>query len=204
MLFNNASFDIRLDDPSIYYLSAPSGFGKSTLLDILIGLQPVDPTSFLINDEPVHGVFGLLQGTVLLVDQQPVFINGTFSENLLLDQVNCSSDLVQQVLTTCCLSDFLDSLPAGLQTKISSSGSPLSAGQKQRLSLARALLRFPKLLLLDEATANIDSFTQRTIFTRILQQYKLPIIISSHDPQLRSLCSHLIEITNGKIILSKN
>lgn len=198
-LFSETNIFLDLTQPVSYFLSAPSGSGKSTLFDILVGFLPIHSGSFLINDLQCSTVYETVMDSIVLVDQQPLFIDGTIRDNLLLGRSELTDGEIMQALDIACMTEVISSLPAHLSTLITSKASLLSSGQRQRLSIARAVLRRPQLLLLDEATANIDHTTECKIINNLKQYTTASIVISSHNTDLRKFCDSQLIIANSKI-----
>lgn len=148
-----------------------SGIGKSTLLRLLTGLEKPTSGEILIGNQSLHMIDGKAwRGGLAYVEQSSSFFHGSLRENL---TAFCKTDLplqesaLTQVLNICGLIELIAKMPMGLETPIDERGSQLSSGQKQRISLARALLRKPDFLLLDEATNALDENSERILMQSI-------------------------------------
>ncbi len=159
-----------------------SGTGKSTLLSIILGV--IEPTSgeVTINQLAPNDYFSANPFSVGYVGPEPFLMEGTVLENISFGNPHQLSEMdIREALRAAHLLDWCDQPTVGLNYNISENGEGLSTGQKQRLSLARALLLKPRLLVLDEISANLDTQTEQEIAQTIQQlKGKTTIIIVSH------------------------
>ncbi len=136
-----------------------TGAGKSSFVTALFRLVEADSGVVSLDGVDIAGLnLQALRGRIAIITQDPVMIHGTIRYNL--DPFGCCDDAqIGEVLDICQLTEFVTSLESGLDYVIDSSGNNISLGQKQQFSMARALLKKPKLLVLDEATSSIDNKT---------------------------------------------
>lgn len=148
----------------------PSGAGKTTLIDLILGLLEINNGEVRISGETPEIAIEKWPGAIAYVPQDVVIINASIKENLGVGfPLKCISDeSCWDALRVAQLEDFVRSLPEGLLTRISESGSNLSGGQRQRLGIARALITKPKVIILDEATSSLDAQTEEDISQAIL------------------------------------
>jgi len=142
----------------------PSGAGKSTLVKLLVGLYTPKSGTILYNGVPVHRVdLNELREKIGFVTQDTQLFAGTIRENLLFVNPTATDDECMDVLHKAAAHSLLARADRGLNTLIGEGGVKVSGGEKQRLSIARALLRRPQLLVFDEATSSLDSLTEEEI-----------------------------------------
>jgi ATP-binding cassette subfamily B protein len=156
----------------------PTAAGKTQLLYVLIGL--LQPTSGTVTyDGELLDSFDkeTLHRQVGIVFQDSILFNMTLRENIAFSSGIADQDL-EKAIAAAELSDFVETLPQGLDTVVSERGTTLSGGQKQRVMLARALALNPKVLLLDDFTARVDTTTERAILRNIHEQYPGITLIS--------------------------
>lgn len=145
-------------------LVGPTGAGKSTLINLLTRFYEYDQGVITIDGVPVHEMNkAWLRSRIGYVTQESFMFNGTVRENLLIGKRDASDEELWEVLRSAHADSFVQRLEKGLETRVGERGVKLSVGEKQRLSIARALLRNPPILLLDEATASVDTETERQI-----------------------------------------
>lgn len=145
-------------------LVGPTGAGKSTLINLLTRFYEYSEGTITIDGIPVHELNkNSLRQQIGYVTQESFMFNGTVRENLRIGRRDATDEQLWEVLTSANAIDFVKRLPQGLDTHVGERGVKLSVGEKQRLSIARALLRNPPILLLDEATASVDTETERQI-----------------------------------------
>ena len=124
----------------------------------------------------------------------PFLVNGTIMENLTIGIDNPNSDNVNKAIKTCEL-DFVDELKLKYRTFLGDDGMGISSGQKQKISIARALIRNPYLLVLDEASSNMDSKTEIKIFKNLIKNYPyMSKIVVSHRDTLDKFANKIIEL----------
>lgn len=159
---NNISFDVRIGETIAFV--GPSGSGKSTLMKLLVGLyRPQEGKIFYNNLDETEIRFDDLRNQIGFVTQDTNLFSGTIRENLLFVNPTATKEDVLDALNKASCQNLLARAEKGLETMIGEGGLKLSGGEKQRLSIARALLRDPKLLLFDEATSALDSLTEEEI-----------------------------------------
>ncbi|MEX0596544.1 MAG: ABC transporter ATP-binding protein [Candidatus Paceibacterota bacterium] len=175
-LLKDVSFEIQPQTKNA--IIGPTGSGKSLILSLITGL--IQPTSgqILIDDIPLQKWNqDYIFKTMGLVFQESILFNTSLKENILFN-TNASELDYQKALATSNVSEIIQSLPAGINTKISERGSNLSGGQKQRIMLARALVRSPKILLLDDFTARVDIKTEKEVIDSLSENYPTLTLIS--------------------------
>jgi ATP-binding cassette subfamily B protein len=179
---NNISFDVRVGETIAFV--GPSGSGKSTLMKLLVGLYRPQEGKILYNGlDETELRFDDLRNQIGFVTQDTNLFSGTIKENLLfVNPAATDEDLVTALNRASC-QNLMARAEKGLETTIGEGGLKLSGGEKQRLSIARALLRKPKLLLFDEATSALDSLTEEEITDTIRD-------ISSEGIQITILIAH--------------
>ena len=143
-----------------------TGAGKSTLVSLLLRFYELGPEGgeILVDNRSIRELSkATLRRIVGFVTQETFLFNGSIRENLLFGNPNASEEELEEALTAAFAIGFVRKLPGGLDSKVGERGVKLSVGEKQRLSIARALLKDPPILVLDEATASVDTETEREI-----------------------------------------
>lgn len=171
--FDRVEFRYRPDVPVLAGLSfsmaagerialvGPSGAGKSTLLKLLMRFYDVTGGAVLIDEQDVRDMpLDYLRRQIGYVQQEPFLFNGTVRENILYGDLTATDDRMEAAARAARAHDFIVDLPDGYETGIGERGVKLSVGQKQRVSIARVLLKNPPIVIFDEATSNIDTETE--------------------------------------------
>lgn len=162
----------------------PSGAGKSTLVKLLVGLYTPVKGNIFFNDINSNLItYNPLRRQIGFVSQDTQLYAGSIKDNLLFVNPNATDDDINEALQKASASGLIAKASHGLKTILGESGMKLSGGEKQRLSIARALLRQPQLLIFDEATSALDSLTEEEITTTIRQ-------ISGSRQQMTILIAH--------------
>ncbi len=156
--------DFTVPGGKMYAIVGPSGSGKSTVVNLIPRLYDVLGGRVTIAGVDVRN-FDLeyLRRQIGVVTQDSYLFNGTIRENLLYARENATEEELEAACYIAKLSDFLAEQPEGLETMVGNRGLKLSGGEKQRLSIARVILKDPKILILDEATSALDSITENAI-----------------------------------------
>ena len=145
-------------------LVGATGAGKSTLVSLLARFYEFTEGEILIDGKPIRE-YGIrtLRENIGVVTQESFLFNGTIRENLLMGKPDATDAQLMQAVDAANARGFIERLPNGLESVVGERGVKLSVGEKQRLSIARALLKDPPILILDEATASVDTATERLI-----------------------------------------
>ncbi|HEY4209053.1 MAG TPA: ATP-binding cassette domain-containing protein, partial [Puia sp.] len=179
---DHISFDVRVGETVAFV--GPSGSGKSTLMKLLVGLYRPREGNILYNGMDENTIdFDDLRKQIGFVTQDTQLFAGTIKENLLFVNPAATEEDLDGALNKASCTNLLLRAEKGIDTMIGEGGLKLSGGEKQRLSIARALLRRPKLLIFDEATSALDSLTEEDI-TRTIRE------VSSRGDQITILIAH--------------
>lgn len=195
--------NLEIESGSIVALVGPSGGGKTTLVDVLLGILKPDFGSVLVSKLSPIDAINESPGAISYVPQDISIIDGSIRENVAMGfPLEVASDgRVNQAIQIAGLTDFVNSLPHGLDTHVGENGAKISGGQRQRLGIARAMFTEPKLLVLDEATSALDGETESRIAESILGlKGKVTVIMIAHRLSTVRDADQVIYIENGKLI----
>ncbi len=203
---DNISFEVNIGETIAFV--GPSGSGKSTLMKLLVGLYRPKEGNIFYNDLDESSInFDDLRNQIGFVTQDTNLFSGTIKENLLFVNPSANELQLKEALTKASCNNLLIRAEKGLDTVIGEGGLKLSGGEKQRISIARALLRNPKILIFDEATSALDSLTEQEITNTIKE-------ISKEKEQITILIAHRLStimhadtiyvLEKGKIVETGN
>jgi ATP-binding cassette subfamily B protein len=179
---SNISFDVKTGETIAFV--GPSGSGKTTLVKLLVGLYRPEEGSILYNGVDGKNIdFDTLRVQIGFVTQDTQLFAGTIKENLLFVNPVASDEEILDALNKASCYSLLARADKGIDTLIGEGGIKISGGEKQRLSIARALLRHPHLLIFDEATSSLDSLTEEEVTNTIKH-------VSSQQEQITILIAH--------------
>ena len=183
----------------------PSGAGKSTLIDLILGLLEPTTGKILVDGRDIAGDVRLWQHNIGYVPQSIFLTDDTLRANIAfgLNKNDIESDSISRALHAAQLSEFVESLPSGLDTIVGERGIRLSGGQRQRIGIARALYHNPPVLVLDEATSSLDLETESGVMDAVEQLHgEKTILIVAHRLSTVRRCDHLVLIDNGEVVVS--
>lgn len=192
---NVAPVSFELAPGQMLGLHGVSGVGKSALADALLGLTESDGSIRLGSLNAREVAPASWRTLVVGVSQEAQAVEGSLRDNIcygLSQPVDAAT--LQHACYLSCLDDFIASKPDGLDFKVAPNGDNLSGGEKMRLGLARALVRHPTILILDEPTAALDAGTEQELLRRIKRQGITTLVIS-HSANVLTFCDQVLEIT---------
>ncbi|MEI3853657.1 MULTISPECIES: peptidase domain-containing ABC transporter [unclassified Ensifer] len=186
------------------HVSGKTGAGKTTLLKIFLGAIPPNSGQICIDGIPItQQNLSILRNSVGVVLQEDTLFRGTILENVGMFDFDIDFKRVEECCRLCCISEEIDRFPLKYQSEVSDIGANLSTGQQQRLLLARALYRKPTILVLDEATANLDSAVEKQILENI-KKLNITVIFASHSRNVRDASDLQWQISpNAEMALSE-
>lgn len=178
-----------------------SGCGKSTLLKLLLRFWSKDGGSIFYCGKDIEEInSSSLTDNVTMVSQSTYLFDDTIEENLRVAKEDATEEELESACRRASVHDFIVSLPEGYETRAGALGDNLSAGEKQRIGLARAFLRGSGLILLDEPTSNVDSINEGMILRSLAEQKKdKAIILVSHRESTMAIADRVYRIENGRI-----
>lgn len=179
-----------------------SGSGKTTLLNLLLRFYEIETGEIRLNGRPLAAYGGEdLRRAFAVTPQQAYIFNATLRDNLLLAHPAASQAEIEQAIHRAGLADFIAALPQGLETWAGEGGTRLSAGESQRLALARALLKPSRLLLLDEPTAHLDTITERAVMQAIIDGLRgASLLLITHRLVGMPAMDEILVLEQGRVI----
>ncbi|MBQ7761081.1 MAG: ABC transporter ATP-binding protein [Clostridia bacterium] len=182
-----------------------SGCGKSTFLKLLLRFWQKDKGAIKYNNIDIDNVDeNSLLDNVTMVSQVTYLFDDTIEENLRVAKRDATNEEMENACKMASIHDFIMTLPQGYQTKVGALGDNLSAGEKQRIGLARAFLRGSELILLDEPTSNVDSINEGIILKALKEQKnKKSIILVSHRESTMAIADRIYNVKDGKMYEQK-
>ena len=180
----------------------PSGAGKSTIANLVLRLLEPDSGAITLDRSPISKIDrASWLKHVTLTGQDSELLSGTIADNLRLGRADASQHDMEEALGVAGALDFVSALDQGLATPVGDRGARFSGGQRQRLSLARAIIGKPDLLVLDEATNAVDVATERAIYKRVRSFLpKATFLVIAHRSAAAELADRVIRLEGGQII----
>lgn len=213
IVFSNVSFtyteeevlkgiNIRIRAGEKVAIVGPTGAGKSTLVALLLRLYDPTEGDIFIDGHNLRDIKpSSLRKFMAAVPQETILFAGTVRENIAIGKLGASEEEIVQAAKLANAHDFIINLPQGYDTILGERGAQLSGGERQRIALARAFLRQPRILILDEATASLDSETELKIYEAMERLFKgrTAIIIAHRLSTIRS-ADRIIVLYDGKVV----
>ncbi len=200
-----SNISVHAEPGTVIAVVGPSGAGKTTFVDVLLGvLEPDSGTVRISGITPLEAI-SKWPGAIAYVPQDVLVANGSIRENVALGYpVETATDqLVNDAIRVASLTQFVSTLPEGLDTNLGERGAKISGGQRQRIGIARALFTKPKLLVLDEATSALDGGTEESISTDI-QKLKgsTTVVLIAHRLSTVRDADLVLYMDKGEIVAS--
>lgn len=200
-----SSVNMEIPAGAITVLYGPSGAGKTTIVDMLIGLHRPGAGQILIGETPLQDLsIKAWRSQIGYVPQELNLLHTSIRENIRLGDETLSDGDVTAALEKAGASAFTAKLPEGLDTDVGETGARFSGGEKQRISLARALVGNPKLLILDEVTSALDPETEAEIVSNIAAlRGQYTIVAITHRPAWTQIADRLYNVSKGSVTRQK-
>jgi ATP-binding cassette, subfamily B, bacterial len=197
-ILSGVSFTIRAG--TFCAVLGPSGVGKSTVADLLVRLLDPDSGTVSLDGRDLRDLrIKDLRDHIVLVDQAPYLFNATIAENIAYARPRAARAEIENAGTAAGLDELIRRLPDGYEIKTGERGLALSAGERQRIAIARALLRRPSVLVLDEPTSALDAETEQIIARNLREHMRdCTVIVITHRPALAEIADQVISLREGK------
>ncbi|KAF3892071.1 ABC a-pheromone efflux pump AtrD [Trichophyton interdigitale] len=208
------NFNLKIPKGSCTAIVGPSGSGKSTIASLLLALYPSPPSAGNTGTITLGGVnirnihVPTLRSLISIVPQDPTLFPASIKENIIYglpgnSSLNTSAN-IQAAATAAGIHDFISSLPSGYDTLVGDGGVGVSGGQAQRIVIARALVRRPRLLILDEATSSLDvesaTVIKQTVTRLMASGRSLTVIIITHAKDMMELADNVVVVDGGAVV----
>lgn len=199
-VLNNVNLEVKRGQ--IVAIVGPSGCGKSTLLKLLLRFYETNSGDILYNNISINDInTSSLLDNVTLVSQQTYLFDDTIKENIKIAKYDATDEEIIEAAKKASIHEFIESLPDKYDTKVGQLGDNLSAGEKQRIGLARAFLSNAPIILLDEPTSNVDSINEGIILKSLKDQKEnKSIILVSHRESTTAIADRIYRIKDGIIL----
>jgi ATP-binding cassette subfamily C protein len=193
--------DLVLPPGACLGVSGPSGAGKTTFADLLVGLFPPQSGRITVGGRPLEGeTLAAWREGVAYVSQDPFLFHDTVRRNLGWANPASNEAEMWAALQLADAAGVVRRMPGGLDAVVGERGALVSGGERQRIALARALLRRPRLLILDEAASAIDVAAERALMRRIRALSPAPtIVMIAHRPESLALCDEVVRLDHGRL-----
>ena len=199
-VYQEANF--RAEPGEIVALIGPSGQGKTTTLRLLLGLFAPEKGRVQVGNPRGEGLTASSSTRRLFsyIPQENTLFSGTIAENMRMARPESTDGEIEEALKAACAWEFVKELEQGIHTQVRERGRRFSEGQKQRLSIARALLADAPVMIMDEATSALDVGTERRVLRSIIKKEdRRTVIVAAHRPSVFALCSRVYKIEDHRM-----
>jgi ATP-binding cassette subfamily B protein len=196
-----SGLDLRVEAGSALAVVGETGSGKTSMASLLMGFYPPHQGTLLIDGVDIRSYDpGGLRRHLAIVFQDPSLMGGTVRENIALGDLSASQERIEEAARQAGAHEFILQLPKQYDYEVGDRGVALSSGQRQRIAIARALLRDPAILVLDEATSNLDAKTEREVMDSILATRRgRTTLVITHRLANASLAHRVVLMERGRI-----
>ena len=194
--------DFRAEPGEIVALIGPSGQGKTTTLNLILGLYHPKKGTIRVGNPGGNELRASTSTRCLFsyIPQGNTMFSGTIADNMRMVKPEASDEEIRSALEAACAWEFVGKLEHGMDTEVRERGIRFSEGQKQRLSIARALLADAPVMILDEATSALDVATERRVLRSIIRKEpNRTVIVAAHRPSVFSMCSRVYKVGGSRI-----
>ena len=194
--------DLEIRPGETTSIVGPSGGGKSTLVSLLLRLADPSAGRIVVGDDDLAGLDATRwRALTALVPQQPTLFRGTVADNIRLGAPSADDEQVRRAAELAGAHDFVARLPLSYATLVGDGGRQLSTGQRRRIALARAFLRDPPLVLLDEPTADLDTASADVVAESIERlRARRTVVIVAHAPELAASADRVVRLESGRVL----
>lgn len=199
-VYQDASF--RAEPGEIVALIGPSGQGKTTTLNLILGLYHPQKGDIRVGNPGGRELKASSSTRCLFsyIPQGNTLFSGTIADNMRMVKPEATDEEIQSALEAACAWEFVEKLENGMDTEVRERGTRFSEGQKQRLSIARALLADAPVMILDEATSALDVATERRVLRQIIKKEPdRTVIVAAHRPSVFSMCSRVYQVGGQRL-----
>jgi len=191
--------DFELEPGIVTMVAGPNGSGKTSLVSLILGFYRPDEGDLSADGVPYDEIdMPTLRRQIGVVSQEGVIVTGTVAQNIGYGFPDATDDEIRAAAHLATVNDFVDSLDGGFDEMLTFDGKTLSGGQRQRIAIARALLRNPRLLILDEPMNHLDAATLRRVLANLTRLDNSPaVLIISHHPRVVDHVDRLYRIAGG-------
>ncbi len=193
---------LQLDPGEWVALVGPNGAGKSTIMNLILGLYRPSEGTVLADGVPLDEVdIRTLRRRIGVVLQDPPILPGTVRENIAFGEPDVSDLDVRRAAVAATAAEFIDRLPLGYETPVGDEGELLSGGQRQRIAIARALLREPRLVILDEPSTSLDRHATEALLRNLGALPDSPtVLLLTHDDVVARTAERMVRVADGRIV----
>lgn len=195
-------FNLHIEPSEKIGIAGPTGAGKTSITNLLLRFYLPQDGRILIDGIDIQKISNKsLRRLIAVVPQEPFIFSGTILENVRFGRLDATVEEIERACELACLGNLLSRLPKGLYTELGERGAGISVGEKQLISIARAILADPRILVLDEATSNIDTETEKLIQIALqrLMEGRTSIVIAHRLSTIKEM-DRIIVIQDGRIM----
>ena len=199
-IYRDASF--RAEPGEIVALIGPSGQGKTTTLNLILGLYHPQKGTVRVGNPGGKELRASSSTRCMFsyIPQGNTMFSGTIADNMRMVKPEATDEEIRETLEAACAWEFVEKLDHGMDTEVRERGTRFSEGQKQRLSIARALLADAPVMILDEATSALDVATERRVLRQIIKKEpNRTVIVAAHRPSVFSMCSRVYKVGGQRL-----
>ncbi|KAG7235024.1 hypothetical protein INR49_003435 [Caranx melampygus] len=193
-------FSLELKAGQMTALVGPSGEGKSTCVSLLERFYDPQDGEILLDNEPLKSYdHRYLHKKIAVVSQDPVLFSGSVKDNIAYGLADCSLDEIQEAARKANAHDFIEQLEKGYDTEVGEGGGQLSKSEKQRIAIARALVRRPSVLILDEITSSLDTESENKVQEALARCPNQTLLVIAHRLKTIERADQIVVVNGGKV-----
>ena len=194
------SLSLKIESGARVCIVGPNGAGKSTLLRIMAGIVQPDKGKVLVDGQDLARCrWQDVRRAFAIASPDLPLLRGTIRHNLTYGANNPSEEVLREIIGRCDLEALITRIPKGLRARLSENGEGLSTGERARILLARAVLAKPRILLLDEAEANLDAGAILAL-DRIIDTFEGTVVFVTHDPLRATRADQILHLEDGRLV----